>query len=256
MLLSPLLLVAIDKWVLPRYSGGPKTKMAEIAEPQDAGVIICGFGRYGQIVGRLLLAQRVRVTVLDHDPDAIEALRDFGYRVFYGDATRLDLLRIAGAATAKVIVVAVDDVEQSLAIAQMVREHFPSARIVARARNVNHLYRLRDLGVTLAEREVFESSLRSGRAVLESLGWPAFEARETTMRFRRLNERLMDETYPHYKDRARVISVAKTGRQQMEEQMARERAVRKQRSAREWGREEDAEGGQGVEGAAAERMTS
>ncbi|OUM00178.1 glutathione-regulated potassium-efflux system protein KefC [Variovorax sp. JS1663] len=234
MLLSPLVLVALDKWVLPRYSAGTPVAMEEISEQQDAKVLICGFGRYGQILGRMLSAQGLKLTVLDHDPDTIENLREFGFRVFYGDATRLDLLRTAGAATAKVLVVAVDDVEQSLAIVDIAREHFPNARIVARARNVGHLYQLLDRGVEIVERELFESSLRSARSVLEGLGWPAHEAREAAMRFRRRNIELMHELYPHYKDRAKLIAVSKEGRQQFQEQIAREREERKLRAGREW----------------------
>jgi len=240
MLVSPLLLVALDKWVLPRYSAQGPTTMEEISEQQDAKVVICGFGRYGQILGRMLTAQGLKLTVLDHDPDTIESLRPFGIRVFYGDATRLDLLRTAGAGTAQVLVVAVDDVEQSLAIVDLAREHFPNARIVARARNVSHLYQLLDRKVEFIEREVFESSLRSARSVLEGLGWPAHEAREAAMRFRHRNIQLMHETYPHYKDRAKLIAVAKEGRQQFQEQMAREREERKKRSERgDWDRVEE-----------------
>lgn len=239
MLVSPLLLVAIDKWVLPRYSAHAPTSMEEISEQQDAKVVICGFGRYGQIVGRMLSAQGLKITVLDHDPDTIESLREFGFRVFYGDATRLDLLRTAGAGTAKVLVIAVDDMEQSLEIVDLAREHFPNARIVARARNVAHLYQLLDRKVEFIEREMFESSLRSARSVLEGLGWPAHEARETAMRFRRRNIELMHETYPHYKDRAKLIAVAKEGRQQFQEQMAREREERRLRSSLDWDRIEE-----------------
>jgi glutathione-regulated potassium-efflux system ancillary protein KefC len=234
MLLSPLLLVALDKWVLPRHSAGQPVTMEEISEQQDAKVLICGFGRYGQILGRMLSAQGLKLTVLDHDPDTIENLRDFGFRVFYGDATRLDLLRTAGAGTAKVLVVAVDDVEQSLAIVDMAREHFPNARIIARARNVGHLYQLLDRKVEFIERELFESSLRSARSVLEGLGWPAYEAREAAMRFRRRNIELMHELYPHYKDRAKLIAVSKEGRQQFQDQIARERDERKRRSGQDW----------------------
>ena len=230
MLVSPLLLVAIDKWVLPRYSAHEPIKLEEISEQQDAKVVICGFGRYGQIIGRMLTAQGVSITVLDHDPDTIEALREFGIPVFYGDATRLDLLRTAGAGTAKVLVVAVDDMEQSLQIVDLAQKHFPQAKLVVRARNVNHLYQLLDRKVEFVEREVFESSLRSARSVLEAIGWPAHEAREDAMRFRRRNIELMHETYPHYKgDRAKLIAVAKKGRQQFQEQMAREREERRQR---------------------------
>ena len=234
MLLSPLLLVAIDKWVLPRYSAHAPTTLEEISEQQDAKVIICGFGRYGQIVGRMLSAQGLKITVLDHDPDTIESLREFGFRVFYGDATRLDLLRTAGAGTAKVVVVAVDDMEQSLQIVDLVREHFPKARIVARARNVAHVYQLLDRKIEHMEREVFESSLRSARSVLEGLGWPAHEARETAMRFRLRNIQLMHEVYPHYKDRAKLIAAQKEGRQQFQEQIAREREERRQRTHVDW----------------------
>ncbi|MGJ7508271.1 glutathione-regulated potassium-efflux system protein KefC [Variovorax sp. GT1P44] len=239
MLISPLLLVAIDKWVLPRYSADEPTTMEEISEQQDAKVVICGFGRYGQIIGRMLSAQGLKITVLDHDPDTIESLREFGFRVFYGDATRLDLLRTAGAGTAKVLVIAVDDMEQSLEIVDLARVHFPNARIVARARNVAHLFQLLDRKVEFIEREVFESSLRSGRSVLEGLGWSAHEARETAMRFRRRNIELMYETYPHYKDRAKLIAVAKEGRQQFQEQIAREREERRLRSRLEWDRVEE-----------------
>ena len=239
MLISPLLLVAIDKFLLPRYSRPDGPALEEISEQQTPKVLICGFGRYGQIVGRMLGAQRIDVTVLDHDPDTVQGLRDFGFRVFYGDATRLDLLRTAGAASALAIVVAVDDVDQSLEIVDLVREHFPQARLIARARNVGHLYQLQDRQVEFIERELFESSLRSARSVLEVLGWPAHEARESAMAFRRRNLRLTQDAYPHYKDRAKLIAVAKEGRQQFEEQIARERAERQERSGVDWDRRED-----------------
>ncbi len=234
MLLSPLLLVAIDKWVMPHWSAADTREMEEISEQQNANVVICGFGRYGQIIGRMMSAQGLQVTVLDHDPDTVEGLRQFGFRVFYGDATRLDLLRTAGAASAKVLVVAVDDIEQSLEIVDLAREHFPDTKIVARARNLNHWYQLRDREVHLAERELFESSLRSARQVLELLGWPAHEARESAMRFRQLNIKFAEESHPMYKDRAQLISAAKAGRQQMEEQMAKEREERKKRAHTSW----------------------
>jgi len=223
MLLSPLLLVAVDKLLLPRYAnlGGPQ--MEELSEQQSAPIIIAGFGRYGQIVGRMLTAEGIPITVLDHDAETIEAIRTFGYKVFYGDATRLDMLRTAGAATAKILVLAVDDKEQSLKIVDIAREHFPNLQIVARARDVTHWNELRDRGVMIVERELFESSLRSGRSVLELLGHSPHEARQTAMRFRRHNLALFEEMYPHRKDRAKLIAVARQGRAQLEDQMAQER---------------------------------
>ena len=223
MLLSPLLLVAIDKLLLARYAKSKSGQLDEISEPQSRPVIIAGFGRYGQIIGRLLLAEGLTPTVLDHDADMVESVRTFGYRVFYGDATRLDLLRMAGAQAAGVLVVAVDDVEQSLKIVGVAKEHFPHLHIVARARDVTHWNRLRDMGVQQVEREMFESSLRSARSVLELLGHPPHEARKTAMRFRRHNLALFEKLYPHRNDRAKVIAVVKKGRQQLESQMAQER---------------------------------
>lgn len=223
MLLSPLLLVAIDKLLLVRYANSKSGQLDEISEPQSRPVIIAGFGRYGQIIGRLLLAEGLTPTVLEHDADMVESVRTFGYRVFYGDATRLDLLRIAGAQAAGVLVVAVDDVDQSLKIVGVAKEHFPHLHIVARARDVTHWNRLRDMGVQLVEREMFESSLRSARSVLELLGHPPHEARKTAMRFRRHNLALFEKLYPYRNDRAKVIDVVKKGRQQLESQMAQER---------------------------------
>jgi len=234
MLLGPLLLVGLDRYVLPRFARQRKHGLEELSEPQEAPVIICGFGRYGQIIGRMINLQGIAATVLDHDADTIESVRAFGFRVHYGDATRLDLLRTAGAAHAKVIVVAVDDVDQSLKIVDLVQEHFPHLSIVARARNVNHLYQLRDRHVPHIERELFEASLRSARSILESLGWPAHEARRSAMRFRQDNLDLMEQMYPHYKDRARMISVSKQGREQLVEQMARERAARAEHRPQDW----------------------
>jgi glutathione-regulated potassium-efflux system ancillary protein KefC len=223
MLVSPLILVAIDKILLPRYAHCGVIPMEEISEPQEAPILIAGFGRYGQIVARVLLAQGQPCTVLDHDAEMIEAARKFGYRVFYGDATRLDLLRTAGAAKAKVLVVAVDDVTQSLEIVDLAREHFPAVSIVARARDVTHWNQLRDRGVMLVQRELFESSLLSARSVLELMGHNATTAEQITQRFRQHNLELFETLHPHYKDSAKLISVVKQGRQQLEEQIARER---------------------------------
>ena len=234
MLVSPLLLVAIDQWLLPRYARQGNVEMAEISEPQAAPVLIAGFGRYGQIVARLMLAEGLACTVLDHDAEMIEAARNLGYRVFYGDAARLDLLRVAGAASAKVLVLAVDDVEQSLDIVDLVQEHFPALAIVARARDVTHWNKLRDRGVMHVERELFESSLRSGRTVLELLGRSAHGARRNAMRFRAHNLALFEKMHPHYKDQAKLISVIRQGRQQFEEQMAQERVERAQRRPGGW----------------------
>lgn len=227
MLLSPLLLVLLDRLLLRRFATLKQPPAAaEISEPQEAPVLIAGFGRYGQIVARVMLAQGVPATVLDHSVEILEVARTFGYRVFYGDATRLDLLRMAGAGQARVLVVAVDDPEQSLKIVALAHKHFPQLAVVARARDLTHWNALRDLGVTNVQRELFESSLLSARSVLELMGLPPAEAQDITQRFRTHNIALADRMYPHHKDRAKMIAVAREGRNQLAEQMAKERQER------------------------------
>ena len=234
MLISPLLLVLMDRALLRRYAqlktAAPPAQ--EISEPQEAPVIIAGFGRYGQIVARVMLTQGIPTTVLDHSVEILEIARAFGYRVFYGDATRLDLLRIAGAEHARVLVVAVDDPEQSLKIVTLARKHFPQLQLVARARDLTHWNALRDLGVTLVQRELFESSLESARTVLELMGQSPTLAQEMTRRFREHNIALADRMYPHHKDRAKMMAVAREGRAQLAEQMAKERQEHTEREAR------------------------
>ncbi len=226
MLLTPLLLVGADRWCA-RHAGQPDDRgLAPIAEPQDAPIIIAGFGRYGQIVGRLLFANGLKATVLEHSAEAVESLRKFGWRVFYGDATRLDLLRVAGAGSAKVLVVAIDDMEQNLAVVDLALEHFPQLTLVVRARNAQHWYELNRRGVTLIERETFDSALMSGRSVLETLGFEPHQARTLAMKFRRHSIEQMHTLAPHYGDQARLIALAQAGRQQLEDMFAQDRALR------------------------------
>ena len=243
MLLTPLLLVAADRWLIPLLAGQNRSTPPEISEPQSQPVIVTGSGRYGQIVARMLYANGIQPTLLDHDAEAINGFRRFGWRVFYGDATRLDLLRIAGAAKAKVLVLAVDDIEQSIEVAKLVIQHFPQLTLVARARNVRHYYALRDLGVALIERETFDSALMSARSVLEELGWQPHQARTLAMRFRRHNIAQIDAMAPHWKDEDKLIAAAKQGRQQLEELFAQERGDAAQREATAgWAREGDGAG--------------
>ena len=225
MLVTPLLLVAADKYLIPQLAGRAKEKVAVdvMRDTQAQSVIIAGFGRYGQVVGRMLYANGIKPTVLDIDAEQIEAMRKFGWSVFYGDATRLDLMRTAGAATAKVLVLAIDDVAQSIEVAKMVRENFPELTIVARARNVRHYFELHDLGVSMIERETLDSALMSARSVLEELGWERHQARTLALRFRRHSVDQLVKMGPHRKDETKLIAVAKQGRQQLEQLFAQER---------------------------------
>jgi glutathione-regulated potassium-efflux system ancillary protein KefC len=222
MAVTPILLVLHDRLLADRS----KDVQGEPVEDEGALVIIAGFGRFGQIIARLLFASGIRPTLLDYDPDQIELTKKFGFRVFYGDAARLDMLEAAGAARAKLLVVALDDVEASMRLVEIAREHFPKLQIVARARNVAHYLQLRAHGVEQIERETFEASLRAGRRALEVLGTGPFEAREAADTFRMHNMATLEKLLPHLSDEAQRLSVSRAAREQLEAQFVQDRAVR------------------------------
>jgi glutathione-regulated potassium-efflux system ancillary protein KefC len=173
--------------------------------------------------------------VLDHDADQVESLRKFGYRVYYGDATRLDLLQAAGAGSARLLVNAIDGVDESLALVDRVRANFPGLRIVSRARNVSHYLELRIRGVEVIERETFEAALRAGRSALEALGMDRFRAREVADAFRRHNRATVESQLAVYKDETRYLAAARAGREELEEQFARDRELfERQHGEKEW----------------------
>jgi glutathione-regulated potassium-efflux system ancillary protein KefC len=233
MVCTPLLLMLHDRVIEPRFRSG-KDMPADAIKPNDNHVIIAGFGRFGQIVGRLLHANQVRLTVLDHDPDQVDLLRRAGFEVFYGDATRLDLLHAAGAGRARALVLAIDDVDDSLALVDAVREEFPSLPILARARNVTHYYQLLDRGVQVIERETFESALLLGRRVLCELGYGAYQARQAAFKFGQHNKASLLDVYPYYRDQKRYESMAKRARDELNQMFARDRAAREDDAGRDW----------------------
>jgi len=235
MAMTPLMLLLHDKLIAWRLT--LRERGADVIDEAPPPVIIAGFGRFGQIVGRLLFANGIRAIVLDHDPEQIELLRKQGYKVFYGDATRLDLLRAAGASQAKLLVNAIDDVADSVALTERVRESFPKLPIIARARNVNHYVQLKTRGVNVIERETFESALRTGRHVLEALGVDRFRAREMADGFRRHNVATMDALVPHFRDEARVLSAQKAGREELREFFARDKAQFETEQRKGWNRD-------------------
>jgi glutathione-regulated potassium-efflux system ancillary protein KefC len=231
MALTPVLMILHDKLILSRQTTSePEDEIVDEHTP----VIIAGFGRFGQIVGRLLFASGVKATVLDYDPDQIALLKRFNFRVYYGDATRLDLLHAAGAASAKLLVVAVDDVENSVKLVENVREHFPRLRMVARARNLGHWQQLRALGVEIVERETFEAALLLGRRALEILGVGRYEAKEQADVFRRHNVQSMEAILPHWQDLEARTKLAISSRDQLEKQMDDDRKARGTRAVRGW----------------------
>lgn len=230
MVATPLIVAAMDRWLMPRFANLAKGDDVppELSEQQEATVLIAGFGRYGQIVTRVLLSQGIKAVILDHSVEMLEVAQNFGYRVFYGDATRQDLLRIAGAEKAEVMVIAVDDELQTNQIVRLVQQHFPHLKIVARAKDVAHWYALRDVGVHHVDREVFDSSLQTAEKALELMGYSEEDAQYVVTVFRAHNIELSDKMYEHHHDRETMLAVAKQGREQLVEQMARERQERQE----------------------------
>ena len=188
MILSPLLLVLHDALFKKKE---PETRPFDTPEEIYPKVIIAGFGRFGQIVGRILRAKKIPFTALEASQTQVDFLRRFGNQVFYGDASRLEMLRAAHAENAEVFVLAIDDVEASVRTADLIRKHFPNLKVYARARNRQHAFRLMDLEVRYTIRETLVSSLEMSEKILEALGSSKSQAVDTVRRFRIHDEATM-----------------------------------------------------------------
>lgn len=207
MIAAPLIFWAEERWAAGLFARGPQREFDTIAERND--VLICGFGRVGQIVGRILRMRGVSFTALDKNAEQIDLVRRFGSTAYYGDATRLDLLRVAGAEMAKIIVIALDDVSESLMVVEHARRHFPNATLFARARNRRHAHLLMDRGVTRIVRETFHSSLHLSEEVLWELGVPKDEAARTAAIFAERDQALLIESQGYYDDEKQMIQNTK-----------------------------------------------
>ncbi len=211
--LTPLFVFLNERFICPR-ANTPKEPFDDI-KSEEQPVIIAGFGRFGQIVARILRVKNIEYTALEQDPEQVNQVRRFGTDIYYGDASRLDLLEAAGAKKAKYFVLAIDNVESSIATAQAVREHFPHLKIFARARNRQHVYELVNLGVTVIHRETFASSLEMTEQLLMDLGESEKEARHSILKFRGHDERMLAEAQKLYKDEEQLINHSKQSAQQL-----------------------------------------
>ena len=218
---TPLLLLAHEKLLQPRFSVPARPARDADEIDQQGAVILAGFGAFGTIVGRLLVANRVPTTVLDFDPDHVDLLNRLGMKVFYGDASRLDLLRAAGAESARLMVLSIGDRAKTLEIVATVRQHFPELRILARAHTRQEAYDLLGAGVDHVYRESLDSSLRMGVEALRLLGRRATQAQQAARTFRRHDEHAVREQARIADDREFRDSAAKAIRS-LEEQLLRE----------------------------------
>ena len=205
---TPLLFAASEKFLISRIAKPIRPEDDRI-ESDATPVIIAGFGRMGQIVGRLLRLQGITFTALDNDPDKVQVLRRFGTTVYFGDPTRLELLRAAGADEAKVLVIAVDDTEETLKLAEVAKRHFPHLKVMSRARNRRHVHLLMDRGLTQIVRETFHSSLKLSEMVLTELGVPQDRIRRALDLFADHDERALAQAHAFYEDERKMIQSAK-----------------------------------------------
>jgi monovalent cation:proton antiporter-2 (CPA2) family protein len=216
MLTTPLLFLAYDK-LLARRLEPAEADVVDEGNP----VIIAGFGRFGQVVSRVLNGLRIRTTLIDHDPNQVELVRRFGNPAYYGDATRLDVLERAGLARARLLVVALDNDGAALRIVQQVRRRYPHLAVIARAHSRTDAYDYMDLGVP-AVRETFGSALDAAELALRSLGHGPAAARRVVTQFRRHDQEMMELQAPHRGEVKQLIALNQQGRSDLEKLLTAE----------------------------------
>ncbi len=221
MMTTPLLMQGVDKILARRFNEPDDDNEKPFVEDDQPQVIVVGFGRFGQVVGRLLMANNKRITVLERDISAVSLMRKYGYKVYYGDATELELLRAAGAENAQSIVITCNDPEDSMSIVHLCQQHFPQLEILARARGRVEAHELLQAGVTLFSRETFSSALELGRKTLISLGMHPHQAQRAQQHFRRLDMRMLRELVPSHDDNAQASRV-REARRELEDIFQRE----------------------------------
>lgn len=212
---APLCFAIADK--LAKKFAGPSSDISfDRIDSSDHPVIIAGFGRYGQIIARMLVMRHIKFVALESNQEQINFVRKFGSKIYYGDASRLELLKAASAHKAKIFVLAIDDVDASLRTAAMVKKHFPHLKIIARARNRNHAYRLMNQEPASVQRELFAGSIEAGQTVLEALGDSPAEAKRAAERFRAHDEEGFAAGYAVHNDEQLLIATAKQYAKELE----------------------------------------
>lgn len=238
MLLTPMLFILYDRVISPRIVTAAEEEADEI--DQSGSVVIAGIGRFGQIVNRLLVANGVTTVVLDYESAQIDILRKVGIQSYFGDASRPDLLHAAGMDNAALFVVAIDDREQAVEMVEHVRRHYPQVAIIARAFDVNHLYRLKKAGVDVAVREMFDASLEVGMEALRRLGTHPFKVEKIARAFRKHDRESLDELYglwdqnPDISTNRAFLARAKQRVETLEAALSTERSELHDRSERGW----------------------
>jgi len=221
MMTTPLLMKGIDRLLARRFNEPDDEAEKHFVEDDQPQVIVVGFGGFGQVVGRLLMANNKRITVLERDISAVSLMRKYGYKVYYGDATELELLRAAGAASAQAIVITCNEPEDVMTIVHLCQQHFPQLQIQARARGRVEAHELLQAGVTQFSRETFSSALELGRKTLMTLGMHPHQAHRAQQYFRHLDMRMLRELMPNLSESAQASRV-REARRELEDIFQRE----------------------------------
>jgi CPA2 family monovalent cation:H+ antiporter-2 len=234
MTMTPLLLLLNERLVLPRFGTREQDDREADLIDTDHPVIIAGFGSFGSTLGRFLRANGVEATILDNDSDQVDLLRKMGFKVFYGDATRLDILHSAGAATARILFIAMDSPATVGQLAVMAKKHFPNLKIMARAGDNIDAHELLDMGIEHIYRDFLDSAVRAGVDLLSSLGHRRFSATRSGQDFVKYDEAAMQHLAPHRHDESNYISNAREQIRIQEQLLASDRAVNHARNDHAW----------------------
>jgi len=194
----------------------------------DCPVIIAGYGRMGQIIGRLLYAQGLEPIILEQSPEQINLLRHFGNKVYFGDALRLDVLRSAGIEKAKIMIITLGNPESALTLTKMVKEHFPTIKIMVRGRNRRHAYELHKAGADIVRRELLDSSLWMGRRVLETLGMRKYEARRKMQIFKKHDQEVLEHSFEFFDNEKEMLSFSRQSSEELQQILSDDRRTQHQ----------------------------
>jgi len=226
MALTPVLLLVFEQFIQPRFLVGPEGPLvSDSPSPVDHGspVIIIGYGRFGQITGRLLNACGFGTTLLERNAEQLDLVRRYGIEAYYGDASREDLLRAAGAKSARLVILTLSDQAASLEIIAQLQKHFPNLTILARARNRMHQYALMEAGVKYIFRETVDSALAIGEKALILLGLSPLQARRAARKFKQHDERMLEALFPYWRDETQHIAQARIYREQLLQALQQDR---------------------------------
>ncbi|MZG57470.1 glutathione-regulated potassium-efflux system protein KefB [Photobacterium lucens] len=222
MMTTPLVLTLQNRWYIRSFQAEVEPEPETDVVDRSPRVIITGFGRFGQVIGRLLFSNKIKVTVLERDPSQIQFLRKFGYKVFYGDATQLDLLRSAGADKAEAIIICTDAPTEVMEVVALCQQHFPHLKILARARSRVEAHQLLSQGVECFSRETFAGALDLGRQALISLGMHPYKAKRAEAHFRKIDTQALRDLLPQHSEEVNLASRQKEARKELEEIFDRE----------------------------------